>query len=39
MIFLDDTVNPKAVTSDELFGSYTKTKEWKNGVLSMFMKN
>jgi len=34
-----DTVNPKAVTSDELFGSYTKTKEWKNGVLSMFMKN
>lgn len=34
-----DTLNPKAVTSDELFGSYTKTKEWKNGVLSIFMRN
>lgn len=34
-----DTLNPKAVTSDELFGSYSKTKEWKNGVLSMIMKN
>lgn len=34
-----DTLNPKAVTSDELFGCYTKTKEWKNGVLSMIMKN
>ena len=34
-----DTLNPKAVTSDELFGSYTKSKEWKNGVLSVIMKN
>ena len=34
-----DTLNPKAVTSDELFGAYTKTKEWKNGVLSVIMKN
>jgi len=34
-----DSVNPKAVNSDELFGCYSKTKEWKNGVLSMFMKN
>lgn len=34
-----DTLNPKAVTSDELFGCYTKTKEWKNGVFSMIMKN
>jgi dynein heavy chain len=34
-----DTLNPKAVTADELFGSYTKTKEWKNGVLSVIMKN
>ena len=34
-----DTLNPKAVTSDELFGCYSKTKEWKNGVLSMIMKN
>lgn len=34
-----DTLNPKAVTSDELFGAYTKTKEWKNGVLAVIMKN
>lgn len=34
-----DTLNPKAVTSDDLFGCYTKTKEWRNGVLSMIMKN
>lgn len=34
-----DTLNPKAVTSDELFGCYSKTKEWRNGVLSMIMKN
>jgi len=32
-------MNPKAVTSDELYGCYSKTKEWKNGVLSMIMKN
>jgi dynein heavy chain len=34
-----DTLNPKAVTSNELFGCYTKSKEWRNGVLSMIMKN
>lgn len=34
-----DTLNPKAVTSDELFGAYTKTKEWKNGVIAVIMKN
>lgn len=33
-----DILNPKAVSSDELFGAYTKTKEWKNGVLSCIMK-
>lgn len=32
-------MNPKAVTSDELYGCYSKTKEWKNGVLSMIMKS
>lgn len=26
------------MSSNELFGSYTKSKEWKNGVLSMLMK-
>lgn len=34
-----DTLNPKAVTSDELFGAYSKSKEWKNGVLAVIMKN
>jgi len=34
-----DTLNPKAVTSDELFGAYTKSKEWKNGVIAMIMRN
>lgn len=34
-----DTLNPKAVTADELFGAFTKTKEWKNGVLAVIMKN
>lgn len=34
-----DTLNPKAITSDELFGAYNKAKEWKNGVLSVIMKN
>lgn len=34
-----DTLNPKAVTSDELFGCYSKTKEWRNGVYSMILKN
>jgi dynein heavy chain len=32
-------LNPKAVTSDELFGTYTKTKEWKNGVIAVIMKH
>jgi dynein heavy chain len=34
-----DTLNPKAITSDELFGAYTKSKEWKNGVIAVIMKN
>jgi len=34
-----DCLNPKAVTSDELYGCWTKSKEWKNGVFSMFLKN
>ena len=33
-----DTLNPKAVNNSELLGFYTKTKEWKNGVLSNIMK-
>ena len=27
------------MSSDELFGCYSKSKEWKNGVLSVIMKN
>lgn len=34
-----ESLNPKGVTSDELYGCWTKSKEWKNGVLSMMMKN
>ena len=34
-----DTLNPKGVNVDELFGHYTKTKEWRNGVLSVILKN
>lgn len=33
-----DCLDPKAVTSDELFGTLTKTKEFKNGVLSSIIK-
>lgn len=33
-----DTLNPKAVDHNELLGCYTKTKEWKNGVLSNIIK-
>ena len=34
-----DTLNPKGVNVDELFGHYTKSKEWRNGVLSVILKN
>eukprot|EP00904_Undaria_pinnatifida_P003150 jgi/Undpi1/12836/HiC_scaffold_7.g02503.m1 len=34
-----ETVNPKAVTSDELYGYMTLGKEWKDGVLSIIMRN
>jgi len=35
-----DVVDPKAVTSDELFGCMNvKTKEWKDGVLSVMMRD
>jgi dynein heavy chain len=35
-----DMVDPKAVTSDELFGCMNpKTKEWKDGVLSVMMRD
>jgi dynein heavy chain len=35
-----DIVDPKAVTSDELYGCMnTKTKEWKDGVISVIMRD
>lgn len=35
-----DTIDPKAVTSDELFGAKNvKTNEWKDGVLSVIMRD
>ena len=34
-----ETINPKAVTANELFGYLTKTKEWKDGVLSVIMRD
>ena len=35
-----DIVDPKAVTSDELYGCMNlKTKEWKDGVLSVIMRD
>ena len=34
-----ETVNPKAVTSNELYGFMTLAKEWKDGVLSIIMRN
>ena len=33
-----DIVNPKAVTSDELYGCMTLSKDWKDGVLSIIMR-
>ena len=34
-----DVVNPKAVSTDELYGYMTLTKDWKDGVLSIIMRN
>ncbi|CAM9358663.1 unnamed protein product [Ascophyllum nodosum] len=34
-----ETVNPKAVTSDELYGYMTLAKEWRDGVLPIIMRN
>jgi dynein heavy chain, axonemal len=34
-----ETISPKAVTSNELYGFLTKTKEWKDGVLSNVLRD
>ena len=33
-----ETVNPKSVTGDELYGYMTLSKDWKDGVLSIIMR-
>jgi hypothetical protein len=33
-----DVINPKAITSDELFGHMSLSKEWRDGVLSILMR-
>ena len=33
-----ETVNPKTVTGDELYGYMTLAKDWKDGVLSIIMR-
>jgi len=34
-----EQANPKAVTSDELYGTMSKTKEWKDGLIAVIMRN
>merc|ERR1719316_2609241 len=34
-----ETLNPKAITSDELYGIMTKTKEWRDGAIAVVMRN
>merc|ERR1719199_1341002 len=34
-----ETLNPKAITSDELYGIMTKTKEWRDGAIAVIMRN
>jgi dynein heavy chain len=34
-----EQVNPKAITSDELYGIMTKSKEWKDGAIAVIMRN
>src|SRR6476646_83247 len=33
-----ETVNPKSVSGDELYGYMTLSKDWKDGVLSIIMR-
>eukprot|EP00931_Biecheleriopsis_adriatica_P107676 TRINITY_DN819_c0_g1_i4.p1 TRINITY_DN819_c0_g1~~TRINITY_DN819_c0_g1_i4.p1 ORF type:complete len:2563 (-),score=618.44 TRINITY_DN819_c0_g1_i4:48-7736(-) len=34
-----EQANPKAVTSDELYGTMSKTKEWKDGLIAVIFRN
>jgi dynein heavy chain len=37
-VCITEVVNPKSVTSDELYGYMTLAKDWKDGVLSIMMR-
>jgi len=37
-VCIAETVNPKSVTGDELYGYMTLAKDWKDGVLSIIMR-
>jgi dynein heavy chain len=37
-VCISETVNPKAVTCDELYGSMSLSKEWRDGVISIIMR-
>ena len=37
-VAVSETVFPKAVSSDELYGFMTLSKDWKDGILSMIMR-
>ena len=37
-VSVSEIVNPKSVTSDELYGYMTLSKDWKDGVLSIIMR-
>ena len=39
VVTLYETVNPKSVNTDELYGYMTLTKDWRDGVLSIIMRN
>jgi dynein heavy chain len=34
-----EQVNPKSITSSELYGDMTKTKEWKDGAIAVIIRN
>ncbi|RHY34017.1 hypothetical protein DYB32_001198 [Aphanomyces invadans] len=38
-VVVHETINPKAVSSDELYGYMTLSRDWKDGVLSMLMRS
>ena len=39
LVTVYETVSPKAVTTDELYGYMTLTKDWRDGIVSSIMRN